>query len=92
MYLEHAEVVACGRILWDTISYPLFADADTEIIHTQHRNTTRGRKPSVVLRCYELITSHRPICISKQGATDLSHVCHILKRFHGFKIAALLFV
>ena len=35
----------------DTISYPLFADADTEFIHTQHRNTLRGRGPSVVLRC-----------------------------------------
>ena len=74
-------------------SYPLFADGDTGIyphaasqyharpkfIHTQHRNTTRGRRPSVVLRCCVWINSR--IRVSKQGVTNLSHAQTIFVTF-----------
>ena len=39
-----------------------------EFIHTKHRNTKRGLRSRVVLRCCVWISSR--ICVSKQGVTN----------------------
>ena len=36
---------------WVVLVTPCLLTRIREFIHTQHRNTTRGRRPSVVLRC-----------------------------------------
>ena len=53
---------------WDKFVTPCLLPRIRELIHTQHRNTTRGRRPSVVLRCCVWINSR--IRISKQGVTN----------------------
>ena len=50
-----------------------------EFIHTHHRNTTRGRRPGVVLRCLVWINSR--IRVSKQGVTNLPHAQTIFMTF-----------
>ena len=59
-----------------------------EFIHTQHRNTTCGRRPSVVLWCKGWINSRKQTRGNK-FIPCWNSICHILKRFLSFKIPAI---
>ena len=64
---------------WILLVTPCSLTRIQEFIHTQHRNTTRGRRPSVVLRC-QVWTNSR-IRGSKQGVTNLSHAQTVFVTF-----------
>ena len=70
------------------VNYLLFVSTDTGIYtHTKHGNATRGRSPSVVLRCSRWINSPYPRKQTKYNEFILcsSDVCHILNMFTALK-------
>ena len=62
-----------------------------EFIHTQHRNTTRGRRPK---RCIAMLSVDKFPYPRKQTRGNgfipcSNNICDILKRFRSFKIPAI---
>ena len=51
IYMRHSSRHAIFSSWWIILVTPCLLTRIREFIHTQHRNTTRGRRPSVVLRC-----------------------------------------
>ena len=60
-----------------------------EFIHTQHRNTTRSRKPSAILRSVDKFPYPRKQTRGNEFIPCSNYICHILKRFRSFKIPAI---
>ena len=75
----------------DIISYPLFADADTRIY--PHAASQYHARPKAKRGIAMLSVNKFPYLRKQTRGNEFipcsSNICHILKRFHSFKIPAI---
>ena len=77
--------------LWDVISYPLFADADTGIYpHAASQYHARSKaKRGIAMLSVDKFPYPRKQTRGNEFIPCSNNICDILKRFHSFKIPAI---
>ena len=79
------------QILWDVISYPLFADADTRIYpHAASQYHARPKaKRGIAMLSVDKFPYPRKQTRGNEFIPCSNNICDILKRFRSFKIPAI---
>ena len=90
-HLRQRKVLTPRSVLWDVISYPLFADADTGIYpHAASQYHARPKaKRGIAMLSVDKFPYPRKQTRGNEFIPCSNNICDILKRFRSFKIPAI---